>query len=81
MWDPQRLTSLWRSTACDRDSFTFPTYYVIDFLAISFPLAFPPISYMHYISLNNISVALVRKRTIPIERPPHVGEVSANICG
>jgi hypothetical protein len=24
------------------------------------------------------SVALVRKRTIPTERPPHVGEVSAN---
>jgi hypothetical protein len=27
------------------------------------------------------SVALVRKRTIPTERPPHVGEVSANFCG
>jgi hypothetical protein len=27
------------------------------------------------------SVALVRKRTIPIERPPLVGEVSANFCG
>jgi hypothetical protein len=26
------------------------------------------------------SVALVRKRTIPTERPPHVGEVSANFC-
>jgi hypothetical protein len=24
------------------------------------------------------SVALVHKRTIPTERPPHVGEVSAN---
>jgi hypothetical protein len=24
---------------------------------------------------------LVRKRTIPTERPPHVGEVSANFCG
>jgi hypothetical protein len=27
------------------------------------------------------SVALVRKWTIPTERPPHVGEVSANFCG
>jgi len=27
------------------------------------------------------SVALVRKRTIPKERPPPVGEVSANFCG
>jgi hypothetical protein len=33
---------------------------------------------------NNIklnSVALVRERTIPTERPPPVGEVSANFCG
>jgi hypothetical protein len=27
------------------------------------------------------SVALVRERTIPIERSPFVGEVSANFCG
>jgi len=27
------------------------------------------------------SVALVRERTIPTERPPPVGEVSANSCG
>ena len=27
------------------------------------------------------SVALVRVRTIPTERPPPVGEVSANFCG
>jgi hypothetical protein len=27
------------------------------------------------------TVALVRKRTIPTERPPFVGEVSANFCG
>jgi hypothetical protein len=26
-------------------------------------------------------VALVRKRTMPTERPPLVGEVSANYCG
>jgi hypothetical protein len=28
-----------------------------------------------------ITVALVRKRTIPKERPPLAGEVSANFCG
>jgi hypothetical protein len=27
------------------------------------------------------SVAVVRKQTIPTERPPLVGEVSANFCG
>ena len=27
------------------------------------------------------SVALVRERTIPTERPPPVGEFSANFCG
>ena len=27
------------------------------------------------------SVALFRERTIPTERPPPVGEVSANFCG
>jgi hypothetical protein len=31
--------------------------------------------------LLTYSVPLVRKRTIPIERPPLVGEVSANFCG
>ena len=36
--------------------------------------------YWHKLKLN--SVALVRERTIPTERPPPVGEVSANfLCG
>ena len=34
---------------------------------------------VHKLKLN--SVALVRERTIPTERPPPVGEVSANFCG
>jgi len=33
------------------------------------------------ILLKKNSVALVRERTIPTERPPPVGEVSANFCG
>jgi hypothetical protein len=30
---------------------------------------------------NDNSVVLVRERTIPTERPPLVGDVSANFCG
>jgi hypothetical protein len=35
--------------------------------------------YIYKLHLN--FVALVRERTIPTERPPLVGEVSANFCG
>jgi hypothetical protein len=31
--------------------------------------------------ITTISVVLVRKRTIPIERSPPVSEASANFCG
>ena len=31
--------------------------------------------------LEKNSVALVREGTIPTERPPPVGEISANFCG
>jgi hypothetical protein len=43
----------------------------------------PPSSPLYRLScyLLSYSVALVRKRTIPIERPPIVDEVSANFCG
>jgi len=34
-----------------------------------------------YNSKTKNSVALVHRRTIPTERPPPVGEVSANFCG
>ena len=34
-----------------------------------------------FIRLKLNSVALVRERTMPTERPPPVGEVSANFCG
>jgi hypothetical protein len=30
---------------------------------------------------TNNSVALVRERTIPNERPPLIGEISDNFCG
>jgi hypothetical protein len=32
-------------------------------------------------SNNNNSLALVRERSIPTERPPLIGEVSSNFCG
>jgi hypothetical protein len=32
-------------------------------------------------TINKYSVARVRERTIPTERPPLVGEVSAKFCG
>jgi hypothetical protein len=35
---------------------------------------------LEYLKSTN-SVALVRERTIPTERPPLVSEVSANLCG
>jgi hypothetical protein len=35
----------------------------------------------HIFQQQTNSVVLVRKRTIPIERPPLVGEVSANFIG
>jgi hypothetical protein len=34
-----------------------------------------------YVAIKINSVAFVRERTIPTERPPLVGEVSANFCG
>ena len=43
----------------------------------NFSLAFELVLVSH----KKNSVALVRKRTIPTERPPPVGEVSANFCG
>jgi hypothetical protein len=48
------------------------------------PVLLPPVfpqtpDYVAKLKLN--SLAVVRKRTIPTERPPLVGEVSANLCG
>jgi hypothetical protein len=35
----------------------------------------------NYLQNNNNSVALVRERTIPTERSPLVGEITATFCG
>jgi hypothetical protein len=67
--------------------------FVISIRIILFPHFGRPIFIKHVINgmimeilysfskLKLNSVALVRKRTIPTERPPHVVEVSANFCG
>jgi hypothetical protein len=39
----------------------------------------PP--YVSIVKHRYLSVALVRERTTPTDRPPLVGEVSANVCG
>jgi hypothetical protein len=36
---------------------------------------------LHTVNKKKDSVTLVHERTIPTERPPPVGEVSANFCG
>jgi hypothetical protein len=41
----------------------------------------PEISNLQKKKLKLNSVALVRERTIPTERPPLVDKVSANFCG
>jgi hypothetical protein len=32
-------------------------------------------------NINNSFVALIRNRTMPIERQPLIGEIGANFCG
>jgi len=46
----------------------------------SFTFTFASYAYILYIHIYN-SVVLIRERTIPTERPPPLGEVSANFCG
>ena len=52
------------------------------YLASPTPLVSPhSLHAVGHLQLNTHSVALVRERTILTERPPPVGEVSANFCG
>jgi hypothetical protein len=75
MWEPRRLTTLWASTACYRIMW----YVVIHFILL---FSFKYSLKQTYTKLKNLSPwPLVRKLTIPTERPPLVGEVSAIFCG
>jgi hypothetical protein len=40
MWEPQRLTTLWASTACYRDNFTFTTHYSMRYFSRKFNMTF-----------------------------------------
>jgi hypothetical protein len=74
-----------------RKYFIYKYFFNITFVLIHLTMA----NHKHYVTSRNVacsipdeatqfitySVALVRKRTIPTERPPLLGEVSANFCG
>ena len=59
-------------------------YYSISFLILEWRksnvMSAFGLSFLSFFTLKKNSVALVRERTIPTERPPPVGEVSANFC-
>jgi hypothetical protein len=48
---------------------------------IATPFSFIRLTDNRYTDKLKTSWPLVLKRTIPTERPPHVGEVSATFCG
>jgi hypothetical protein len=79
MWEPRRLTTLWISTACYRDSFTlFLRWSQTQRLRKSYcyyPLFLVQVTWRRVL-LNKKPVAWVHERTIPTERPPLVGEAS-----
>ena len=64
-----------RMRGVDYDAFLFGQWYITVILGGGMLNTFVTTN----TKLN--SVALVRERTIPTERPPPVGEVSANFCG
>jgi len=51
------------------------------YLYSAFGLSWPVLGWNFTFAFKLNSVALVRTRTIPTERPPPVGEVNANFCG
>jgi hypothetical protein len=93
MWESRRLTTLWASAACYRDRQLYPLFYLwhirVYSTLFSCTQLYPKsrfkgrLTYLLSCLLdrgnwNLNSLAWVRERTIPTERPPLVGEVSAN---
>jgi hypothetical protein len=79
--------STWRVSICTRITFICMYKLVCVYVCRIYVYVYV---YMHvsayvtmyiYIHKKINSVVLVRKRTISTEKPPHVGEVSANFCG
>jgi hypothetical protein len=58
----------------------FVTYILKISLVVLFLILRKMILHTELYKQTTNSVALARKRTIPTERPPHVGEVSAFFC-
>jgi len=56
------------------------TVFYLYFIILIMELTCLPSGVKNFEEASN-SVALVRTQTIPTERPPPVGEVSANFCG
>ena len=50
-------------------------------LTASFTASTVRLRHLHFNLIKKNYMALVRERTIPTERPPPVGEVSAKFCG
>ena len=69
-----------RSKAVNRNYFWTVVYFMAQtYYKLRF--SHKAISRHKYQNKQTNSVVLVRTRTIPTERPPPVGEVSANFCG
>jgi hypothetical protein len=52
MWEPRRLTTLWASTTCYSDSFTFTLLYMVQFLIAEKQL----VIYIHSVILRRSNV-------------------------
>ena len=76
-------TNVWRHTHCTgyKGCLKRATFFIIlNVVMRTLTSLFEGLRNLKLCPIKN-SVALVRERTIPTERPPPVGEVSANFCG
>jgi hypothetical protein len=56
MWVPRRLTILWASTACYRDSFTFFYFYCYHWYYCNWNYSHPLVTVLHPLSLISVSI-------------------------
>jgi hypothetical protein len=77
--------SVWLSVCMAIRLYGYPSIHPSFGIFICLPIKKLSFSYnpqpSDFITNKTNSVVLVRKRTIPTERPPHKGEVSVNFCG
>jgi hypothetical protein len=81
MWEPQHLTTLWASTACYRDSFTFLLFCLLltwshysrwNFFWILYKDSVCTSQETHYISTTKIRWLLLLRETIHVYSENHV---------